>query len=375
MQPYKILQINPESSTRNLRTQLRAFGNFSDEKIVEMLNGKSEEDQREFILEKLIEVKYYFLCENMKKKIGKQRAGQNISIVEIQKEVRKHQMLLAEAYQLIDTKEKREQYAKNVVEQEALVAQKTKAEPILTQAAQFLQSQASKREIYTKYVPSKEELEQKKQRNKARLDPENRLPNYKGEPYQWGVTIEQKNILFLEGKNDRGETILITQLGKFQFENTRLSREQGRMGFFADMIGITKLDEKGKSKRTDIMIAKLNRTDKEIDREFFKNIFCADELIDHAKANNKSYMGSVCKTENELGYQEYGIEYNGICDTELVTVLELAEYTSGQVGNERKRVPNFAQLREKLMEIQNLFVKQYVQQQKESKTREEGEEK
>ena len=328
MNPYSVLQINERMSNNYLKNNLKAFGELSETKIEEMLINQDEEQQRETLLDELIKVKFDFFCAHAIERARK-ILPQGVSWKKIEEEAKRNQDLIREAYEMICTQERREAF------------EKEKNTPVssMTRAEEFLQRQAKWQTNRTKYVPSMEELEKKRQRNLDRKNSENQFPDYTGDPYLWKVTLnDSKNLLFLDGKNDREQQIIVTLLGGFNFQYNQIETKEGNFKSYANIIGITKLDSKGKIKRSDIGIANLKNTDKTIDREFFKSVFCSDEVIDYVQANNHGFMGSIAKAVNELGYLEYYIEYNGICDTELVTAIQLANTTNGLVRSEERRV-------------------------------------
>lgn len=208
-------------------------------------------------------------------------------------------------------------------------------------------------------------LNKSKEKNKQRVDPGEEWILYTGFPYRWRVNFNarEENLCILDDINLKGERVIVTDLGNFEYE-TNIGRPceeypegKATFGGYSTILGITKLGAKNQILSNDVMIANLNPDDLTNNKRFFVDVFLCDELIKHAEAFNKSFLGKISIADLN-GEPQYYIEYNGICDRELVTALGAAKHVGGNVkiGPKSRFVNNFDEIRKKLLELQEEYV-------------------
>lgn len=351
--PYFVLTISKDQSLKGILEQLKGFtkGNpeiFSNEnyeELVSFLKKYDKETQREKALDVLVNVKYSFFS-RINNKPNPQKVGQ----------FQKSQEELKQAYEMIATEEKRKIYA----EKENFSKKTT--QNFLNSKIQF------KIPVYTKGVLSKKEQERMRDRRKENFDPNHAFPNYTGYPYRWGVELNGKGTCIINEKDVCGRPIVVTHLGNFQYEGLikkpTSEYPTGQATFIgeAEIIGVTKMDRENKAVKTKVVVLRLNPEDTSKNKAYLRDVVLSDGLMDRVNTNNCGFLGSI-GVKNKDGIPCYYIEYNGYGDRELVSTLEIAKYTPGMVKNkdEIKTVNNFEELKEKLVQIQESYALDLIQ--------------
>ena len=98
------------------------------------------------------------------------------------------------------------------------------------------------------------------------------------------------------------------------------------------MIGITKSNSQGEILKNEIMVSRLHQVQSEEEKNFLKNVYFSDELINQAKRENEGFMGDVVQRSN--GHFE--IQCNEFGDGDVVSALRLAGYEKGQLYTMKK---------------------------------------
>lgn len=364
--PYSILMIPKNQSLKGILEQLKGFtrgkpeiySNENYEELVSSFKSYDEEAQKEKALDALVNAKYKFFSQ-VNNKLNPQKEGQ----------FQKSQEELKKAYEMISTEEKRKMYA------EKEIHEKKEKDFFSRHLENFFALQIElQNPMNTQNITSKQQQESIKNERKESYDPNDKFPNYTGYPYRWGAKLNQLNPCLIQENNAKGEYVIATNLGDYIYERLIKSpTKEYPVGHaaargMAKIIGITKFDSDENLKRTDVVIAELSPEDYTKNKEFFRDIFVSDELINHAKDCNYGFIGSI-SVKNREGAPVHYIEYNGCNARELVSSLAIAESTNGIVKNksEVKTANNFEELKEKLAEIQEKIAIHLIQGKTETK--------
>lgn len=350
------------------KKELGLYSEEENEKLMQLLGEKSENQAKELIVRELALCQCYLLKKSKEK--------QHIGAEDKEKAKKEYEeacnVLVSEG--VLKAIEKEEEYQKN---------KKSIQETIqFSEAVLSLLGDVN----YTKGRLSEQVLKQKRERNKNRKDPYNQYPEYSGYPYNWGVKINRniENFCLLDEANILGERVIVTKLGDFQYTAgmNALHTPNGvrsHFGYYADILGVTKLDEEGSVISNDVVMAQLDYGNLQKDKEFFMNVQLSQELIEHAKQVNNGYIGKMVHRkfsaqELNLSAEEQGerlrkglsveeidlpyIFYNGPGTSELVSSLELAKFEAGTVlrNGETKKISNFEDLKKGLLTLQREYV-------------------
>lgn len=334
MNPYHELMISKDASLKNLVDHIKNFGQLSEEeisKILESLQKKGENEQKEILLNKLVRIKYDYLVEKNSNNFLEKKET------------------LKRAYEMISTPEKRKSYEER----------KQNAQNIMPSGD------------YTKGALSKSDLLKIREENKKKNDPNNIYPDYTGDLYSWNVelNVNENSIIFMDEKDEKNENIRVIKFGNFYCEENSAPNSKMKTVSFANIIGIVRKNSEGQVIKSEIMLARLDEADRTINREFLKNIFLSDGLIEQAKLENNGYMGKISEGIDRQNY----VEYNFANDAKLVSALELAKYTPGIVSLKKgmqemqASVGNFEELKGELLKLQERTSSKNIQNKEEFK--------
>lgn len=324
--PYSVLTLSnhyKEVSLKNLKSTMKTFWSaskdiYSEEtyqKFMKKVEDEPEEDKKkEMIFNRLAFVKYYYL-----KSQKSDRADE-----------------FKKAYHTIRNETRRRLYE----------ASKTNETNEFTKGTRTIQM-----------------LHTAQERMKKRVDPENLFHEYTGEPYRWGVLVneipEDKNIshlILLNDKNEKKEQVIVFDLGEFRFESNmtpptaEYPKGRGTYSDRANILGVVKLDENNQLLRNDVVVGRLNTGDHRHNKDFFKEVYVSNERIDKANENNNGFIGSIFQQEDGRKY----IEYNNNGDSDLVTALEFAKY--GGFGQY-----TFMDIKEKYKKLLDFYIRENIQ--------------
>ncbi len=319
IKPYSILALPKrykEVSLKCLHNTMKSFWSaskdiYSEEtyqKFMEKVDAQPEEDdKKEMLFRRLVFVKYYYL-KNQKREDAEQ---------------------LKNAYHML----------KSILHEER------------------------KRIDFTKNIRTIDVLQMATEKTKKRVDPENFFNEYTGEPYRWGVLVneipEDKNIshlVLLNEKNEKKEQVIVFDLGEFRFESNitppTIEHPKGRGSYSdrANILGVVKLDENNQLLRKDVVVGRMNTGDCRHNKDFFKEVYVSNKRIDEANEKNNGFIGSIFQKEDGRKY----IEYNNNGDSELVTALEFAKY--GGFGEY-----TFIDIKEKYKKLLDFYIKRNIQ--------------
>lgn len=190
------------------------------------LDGKSKEEQKDALLDRLIHLRYAYCIENAVSIIEKKRSGFGDNVVHIKKideEVEEFKKIL-DAY-----------YA-------AYIGKVKSAEEVLKSPMdKFMKKQEHSGQMATKipeYLTQKD-LYQQQKRNQEKSDPQ--FKNFTGAPYRWGASLRKieteedlKSLCWLNESNEKNEQIIVMRLGEFQYdkfwEGASVSHPAGKYG-------------------------------------------------------------------------------------------------------------------------------------------------
>ena len=365
------------------------------DRFITSIEAESDENKkREMLCNKLVEVSYHALIKDAQKRIDKRQAklekarseGNSDEVIKLKEGLgadRKKLEVFLQYYEMINTEEKRSLYHERRIESQrpkeapSYAEILRKHEKILEKLKSSLQEikiekplpEEPKEELFeteeekdfTKGKTTIEGLEQDRQKNKQRVDPENNFRKYTGYSYRWSYQeTRNSDDGVLNEKNKKGEHVIAVKLGEFNYETLiqlpTAEYPKGKASYQGkvDIVGVSKLDSKGNLLRNDIVITKLNKADRMQNRYFLREVLFSDENIDKANLNNNGFVGNISHREDGSCY----IEYNGAGDRELVTALELANHVEG-VKNKKwydKKVGTFCKIKEQFKEKQKYYV-------------------
>ena len=383
LNPYAILALPnkyKEISLETLESSMEAHWSASKdiysqetyEKFMNKVKNEPEENKKkEMVFNRLAFVKYYYLFKNQK---GKDTT------------------LLKEAYEMIKTEERRRLYDEKIKKQDSQLNMKEVQEGLANARERYQKEWEQLKKVpltkrmidsvieepgLTKGVTSMEDLKRSQEKNKRRVDPENRFKQYTGYPYRWGFTETiLPDACIINEKNKKNEHVIVIKLGEFNYQTLiqapTKEYPEGKATYQdkADIIGVSKLDSNGNLLRNDIVIAHLSSEDRMQNREFFREVFVSDERIDQANLKNHGFIGSVSHREDGSCY----IKCNSTGDRELVTALGFSNHIGG-VQNKKfydKKVGTFDKVKESFKKMQTYYIESMMKR-KEQKSKSKGE--
>lgn len=336
MNPYYKLGI-VNTGIRELKEKLKQFGKVSEEEIAHLIEGKSEAEQEEILLDRVIEENYNVLITGRKKEIEKYPDDEKLK-----KDLERYR----QAYEMINTKEKRDEYEKTYGKEEPKRSVRSRNVIPITPKKETIQSQIEEnlKKVKNQNALTERQLREEEMRGKSRLDSRNEFPSFSGSLFNWGVRMSNeelvRNACLLDEINEKGERVFVTILGTFQFRRLLgKPTEESPAGIYGKevsegvkVIGITKSNSQGEILKNEIMVSRLHQVQSEEEKNFLKNVYFSDELINQAKRENEGFMGDVVQRSN--GHFE--IQCNEFGDGDVVSALRLAGYEKGQLYTMKK---------------------------------------
>lgn len=417
--PYTELNIPEDYKERRigyLYNVLEVHWKFAEEtyskdeydRFIQNIEAESDENKkREMLCDKLVEVNYHALIKDVQKRIEKREAklekvkseGNSEEVTRLKERLRvdrKKLELFPQYYEMINTEENRRLYREKKVEgqlskeaqnyvdtlkrhEEILEKMKSNLQEMKIEKTpveqedkeQFLEP---KEEMdFTKGKTTKENLEQDRQKNKQRVDPENKFKQYTGHSYRWSFReTREPDACVMNEKNKKNEQVIAIKLGEFNYQTLihppTEEHPEGKASYQGrvDIVGVSKLDSEGNLLRNDVVITKLNKEDRMQNRYFLREVLFSDENINQANSKNNGFIGNILHKEDGSCY----IECNGAGDRELVTALEFAHHVEGvQIKRwHDKKVGTFDKIKEKFIEKQRFYVES-IMKRKEKKLR------
>lgn len=398
MNPYGVLGVSPKASLQNLGDILQATQKLSDEEYQRLIDSVKEDEkylefikslesdekieiesatrkiQKELVLDKLIEAQYQRLYETATDFVKKELPS-DASFEKIEQETKDRKALLKRAYETICTKEKREAYEQSSeYEKSQLFQQFEKVVPMMSKE-EMIQKQIEtilQKGIRTNRSLSIDELKRIESMNKNRMDSQNRYPNFSGQLFNWGIMMVYEHLVkdarLIDELNEKGERVFVTILGKLQYERFASGpTEESPQGIYGkevldgiNLIGVTKSNANGEVLRNDIVVSKLKRMNSLEEKEFLKNVYFSDEVIDQANQENEGFMGNVIRKD-----RRFEIQYNDFDDGDVISVLRLASCEKGEFYSMRNRriwqkeEYTLEKVKEKLAKFQLIYMKEF----------------
>lgn len=336
MNPYTVLFINKKDELKIVK-ETWMFATKSTEEDYQELTSSVQEDneKKEIILDKLIEAQYQNFYDNASKFV-KGELPNDASLAQREQAIKERRDLLKECYDMICTREKRKEYEKMkesgaVEENKKIVPIISKEESIQKQIENFLNQGMKTRNAF-----SEEELKRLQNVNKSHMDSKNQFPKFSGALFNWGVMMNYEHLTngacLLNEVNEKGEQVFVSSLGNFQFERLiqgpTMENPEGKYGKEnfegINVIGVTKSNSNGEVVRNDILVSRVNTAMSQEEKDFFKNVYFSDELIEQAIEQNEGFMGNVVKKN-----RHFEIQCNEFGDGDVISALRLANNEKG----------------------------------------------
>ncbi len=394
LNPYSVLRLPncyEELSLENLESRMKAFWGASKDIYTEETCQKfiakvhaipNETKKKEMIFNRLVFVTYYYLKNQKPESADKFKDAYRMIKSEKRRQMcfEKRQETNSVGIEECSRQEGSDSYQKSLeIYRQSLqtLSKGIKSVEKIRARLKIMEKSAPEKIAHTKGVRTMEQLKETMQKNKQRVDPENKFPSYTGLPYRWGfLETRLPDACLMDEKNIEDERVIIIRLGKFLYEtNIQSPTEQNPEGKAtyqdkADIIGVSKLDENNQLVRNDIVIAKLDEKDPIKDRDYFREVFVSNARIDVANLCNNGFIGGVLKDQEGKCY----IEYNNICDSDLVTALELAKCVGAKKCKSwpTEKAYTFTQIKECFKKMQEYYIECILE--KETKLEVRGEE-
>lgn len=369
MNPYYTLGVDENAEISVLKDKLKEWGKVSQKDIDLLLEGKSETEQKEILLDEVIRVNYEYLNAKAKRDIAMYPALDKFK--EMQKKY--HQ-----AYEMINTKEKRDEYERT--REKEIPKRNAKTRKIIPITPKKEKPQSQIRAILEKGIKINTSLSEDEilYADKRKWDPHNRFPKFSGVQFKWGIRMDNEKLLsnacLVNEINEKGEQVFATILGTLQYERL-IGRptEEKPEGIYgkgvsegARVVGVTKSNAEGEVLKNEICYLKSDLSASEEFIKFLTDIVLSDEIINCAKQENQGFIGSIVRQENTR-FEKYKIASNDFGDSSVVNVLKVANNKEGKLyvtkeGKIWKESENtLPEVEEKLKKFQLNFRKAFLQ--------------
>lgn len=342
MNPYTVFNIRKDASLKNLKGIWMFITKSSEEDYQKLMNSVQEDtEKREIILDKIIEAEYKLLYQEASNFV-KRSLSPNASFEEREQATQERRNKLANAYNMISTREKRENYEKMQKNQQSSQSIQTPKIVPMRSRVEMIQQEIEailKKGIKTQNTFSEEELKKLTSENKRRLDSKNEFPNFSGAELKWAIKMDYEELLsntcLVNEINEKGEQVFVSILGDFQYQSLiHGPNRQNPQGIYGKdilegikVLGITKSNSKGEILTNEIRLSRLNHFGNEGERNFLKDVYFSNEVMNSAKQQNEGFMGNVIHQGNS---QNYSVECNNPGDNKAVNALRIANMEQGK---------------------------------------------